>query len=157
MIRTKNEIFDESIYYNSSDINVVKLQESMIEQLIETSRISESSRIIKIKSQSDLNIEPIQFSNKKKKEIELKQNQKVFNQLLTSKSEEIFQFSYIESSATSAKLATSRSLETAYQSLIERKTASIQELRSTIDETNIIFQRVSRIKRMKKTAHAITL
>ena len=70
MIRTKDVIFDESIYYDSSEIDVVKFQESMIEQLIETSKIQESSRIIEIESKSNSKIKQIQSSNKKEKGIE---------------------------------------------------------------------------------------
>ena len=53
----------------------------MIELLIETSKIQESSRIIEIelKSDSEIKIEEIQSSNMKEKEVELKNNQKVLN------------------------------------------------------------------------------
>ena len=51
----------------------------MIERLIETSRIQECSRIIEIESKSDSDIEEIQFSNKKEKQVELEDNQKTVN------------------------------------------------------------------------------
>ena len=71
MIRTKNVIFDESVYYDSSEIDVVRFQESIIKQFIEISRIQETSRIIEIepKSKSDLDIKQIQSSNKKEKRL----------------------------------------------------------------------------------------
>ena len=161
MIRTKDVVFDESIYYDSLEIDVVKLLKSMIKQLIKISRIQEVSRITENKIKIRFRIKSRNKRNsifkKKRKKVELKDNQKVFIQLLISKSEEILQLSHIEFSATSAKSATSRSLEIVYQSSIEKITAFIQEIRSTIDETIIISQRVSRIKRMKKVVHAMTL
>ena len=130
----------------------------MIAQLIEILRIQELSRIIEkeldldleIKEILSLNIKTIESSNKKEKEIELKQNQKIFNQSLISKSEENLQFNYIKSNATSAKPSTSLSLKTTYQSLIKRRTRSIQEICLTIEKTNIISQKVNKIKRIKK-------
>ena len=153
VIRTKDVIFDESIYYDSSEIDVVKLLKSMIELLIETSDIEQNARIIEIesKSESDSKVKQISISssNMKEKKIEIKNNQKVFHQLLIFESKsksESYQFSHIEFSAISV---TSRASEIAYQSLIERRTAS-KNIRSTIEKTNIIFQEMNRIKRMKK-------
>ena len=77
--------------------------------------------------------------------------------MFISKPEKILRSNHIEFSATSAKLATSRSSKIAYQSFIKRRTTSIQEIRLAIDETNIISQKVNRIKRKKKLAHAMTM
>ena len=75
MIGTKDIIFDESIYYDFSKIDVIKFLKSMIKLLIEASRVQECSRIIKIKFKSDFDLKvkrkEIQFLNKKVKKIEM--------------------------------------------------------------------------------------
>ena len=109
MIRTRDIIFDESIYYNSSEIDVAKLLKSIIELLIEISNIEQDARIIEIESESDSDLKVEQLlslsSNMKEKEIELKDNQNVFHQLLTPEPEpkpENYQSSHIGVSAAPA-------------------------------------------------------
>ena len=160
MIRTRDVIFDESTYYDPSEIDAAKLLKSMIELPIEASDIEQNARIIEIESESesDSKVEQISTSssNMKGKEVEIEDNQKVLHQLLTPEPEpepESHQSSHIGSSAAPA---TPRAPEIAYQSPIGRRTAS-RDIRSAIEETNIIPQGVSRIKRVRKEAHAVAL
>ena len=73
VIRTRNIIFDESIYYDSSEINVVKLLKSMIKQLIETLRIQKALEIIEIElklvSNLKVEIKKLNFQTREKKKL----------------------------------------------------------------------------------------
>ena len=165
---------NEIIQNLKQSIDNVKLLKSMINLLIKTSKINQSSTIIEIKSESDSasKIKQISssFSNMKVKKIE-KNNQKIFHQ---SKFKENLQFNQIELNATLKTSATHDAHAQAFIQKIQSATSTqkiqsttftqkIQsaittlKIQSTIDETNIISQKMNRIKRIKKVVHSMTL
>ena len=156
----KNEIIQN--LKQSIDV-VVKLLKSMLNLFIETSKVDQSSRIIEIESKSDSKIKEISVSNMKEKKIEI-DNSKIL-QLLISKFEKNLQFNQIEFNATLKTFAThdahaQASIQKIQSAIFIQKiqsTISTQKIQSTIHETNVIFQKMNKIKRMKKEVHAVTL
>ena len=142
---------------------VVKLLKSMLNLLIETSKVDQFSRIIEIESKSNSEIKEISASNMKEKKIEI-DNSKVL-QLFTSKSEENLQFNQIEFNAILKIFAThdahaQASIQKIQSTISIQKIQSAtftQKIQSTIHETNVIFQKVNKIKRIKKKIYAVTL
>ena len=87
VVRTRNVMFDETIYYNFADFDVSQLfKESMIERSVEISFVANFDRIIEIESDSNLNVMNINKS-KSSKEKEMKvSNSKILHLLSISES-----------------------------------------------------------------------